>query len=97
MTSTIGGWRSIQLSYGRISVAYAVLIRPQCGSICFRGCRSPPLNGSPMQVLLAYLWSEHMESLPFELPLFLLATFAGAVVAGLSGFAFGLVAASLWL
>jgi len=38
-----------------------------------------------------------MESLPFELPLFLLATFAGAVVAGLSGFAFGLVAASLWL
>ena len=28
-----------------------------------------------MQVLLAYLWSEHMESLPFELPLFLLATF----------------------
>ena len=38
-----------------------------------------------------------MESLPFELPLFLLATFVGAVVAGLSGFAFGLVAASLWL
>ncbi|QQO14389.1 sulfite exporter TauE/SafE family protein [Bradyrhizobium diazoefficiens] len=32
-----------------------------------------------------------------ELPLFLLATFAGAFVAGLSGFAFGLVAASLWL
>ena len=31
------------------------------------------------------------------LPLFLLATFAGAFVAGLSGFAFGLVAASLWL
>jgi hypothetical protein len=50
-----------------------------------------------MQALLAYLWSEHMESLPFELPLFLLATFAGAVVASLSGFAFGLVAASLWL
>jgi uncharacterized protein len=38
-----------------------------------------------------------MESLPIELPLFLLATFAGAVVAGLSGFAFDLVAASLWL
>src|SRR5258707_6559589 len=32
-----------------------------------------------------------------ELPLFLLATFAGALVAGLSGFAFGLVAASIWL
>src|ERR1700748_3322632 len=38
-----------------------------------------------------------MDGLPFEIPLFLLATFAGAVVAGLSGFAFGLVAASLWL
>src|SRR6201997_1913821 len=50
-----------------------------------------------MQALLADLWSEHMDSLPIELPLFLLATFAGAVVAGLSGFAFGLVAASLWL
>jgi thiamine transporter ThiT len=50
-----------------------------------------------MQALLADLWSEHMEGLPFEIPLFLLATFAGAVVAGLSGFAFGLVAASLWL
>jgi len=32
-----------------------------------------------------------------ELPLFLVATFAGALVAGLSGFAFGLVAASIWL
>jgi uncharacterized membrane protein YfcA len=38
-----------------------------------------------------------MDGMPFEIPLFLLATFAGAFVAGLSGFAFGLVAASLWL
>ncbi|TAI63407.1 sulfite exporter TauE/SafE family protein [Bradyrhizobium sp. Leo170] len=38
-----------------------------------------------------------MDGSTFELPLFLLATFAGAFVAGLSGFAFGLVAASLWL
>lgn len=38
-----------------------------------------------------------MEGLPLELPLFLVATFAGALVAGLSGFAFGLVAASIWL
>jgi hypothetical protein len=38
-----------------------------------------------------------MDGLPVELPIFLLATFAGAVVAGLSGFAFGLVAASIWL
>jgi uncharacterized membrane protein YfcA len=35
--------------------------------------------------------------LAFELPIFLLATFASALVAGLSGFAFGLVAASMWL
>jgi uncharacterized membrane protein YfcA len=38
-----------------------------------------------------------MDGLPLELPIFLLATFAGAVVTGLSGFAFGLVAASIWL
>jgi len=38
-----------------------------------------------------------MDGLPLQLPLFLFATFAGAFVAGLSGFAFGLVAASLWL
>ena len=38
-----------------------------------------------------------MDAMTFELPLFLFATFAGAFVAGLSGFAFGLVAASLWL
>jgi uncharacterized membrane protein YfcA len=50
-----------------------------------------------MQALLAFLWSEHMDWLSLEIPLFLLATFAGALVAGLSGFAFGLVAASIWL
>ena len=38
-----------------------------------------------------------MDGMTLELPLFLLATFAGALVAGLSGFAFGLVAASIWL
>jgi uncharacterized membrane protein YfcA len=38
-----------------------------------------------------------MDGFPLELPLFLIATFAGALVAGLSGFAFGLVAASIWL
>src|SRR3981081_286253 len=38
-----------------------------------------------------------MDGFPLELPIFLLATFAGAMVAGLSGFAFGLVAASIWL
>src|ERR1700733_11502211 len=50
-----------------------------------------------MQALLAFLWSGHMDGLAFELPLFLFATFAGAFVAGVSGFAFGLVAASIWL
>jgi len=38
-----------------------------------------------------------MDGFPLELPLFLVATFTGALVAGLSGFAFGLVAASIWL
>jgi uncharacterized membrane protein YfcA len=38
-----------------------------------------------------------MDALPLDLWAFLIATFLGALVAGLSGFAFGLVAASLWL
>src|SRR4051794_30979631 len=38
-----------------------------------------------------------MDGFPLELPIFVVATFAGALVAGLSGFAFGLVAASIWL
>src|SRR5258708_30503942 len=38
-----------------------------------------------------------MDGFPLEIPLFLVATFAGALVAGLSGFALGLVAASIWL
>src|SRR6202011_4682377 len=38
-----------------------------------------------------------MDGFPLELPIFLFATFAGALVAGLSGFAFGLVATSVWL
>jgi uncharacterized membrane protein YfcA len=50
-----------------------------------------------MQALLAFLWSGHMDGFSLDLLIFLLATFAGALVAGLSGFAFGLVAASIWL
>ena len=38
-----------------------------------------------------------MDGISLELPLFIFATFAGALVAGLSGFAFGLIAASIWL
>ena len=38
-----------------------------------------------------------MDGFPLEIPVFLFATFAGALVAGLSGFAFGLVVSSVWL
>jgi uncharacterized protein len=38
-----------------------------------------------------------MDVFSVDLAIFLVATFAGALVAGLSGFAFGLVAASIWL
>ncbi len=38
-----------------------------------------------------------MDGFSLDLVIFLIATFAGAVVTGLSGFAFGLVAASIWL
>src|SRR6476620_1139764 len=62
------------------------------------GTSQPPREmADPIQALLALTWSERMDGFPFELPIFLVATFAGALVAGLSGFAFGLVAASIWL
>src|SRR5215216_4428406 len=51
----------------------------------------------PFKRCSLFLWSGHMDEFPLQLPLFLSATFAGALVAGLSGFAFGLVAASIWL
>jgi uncharacterized protein len=38
-----------------------------------------------------------MDGLPLDLIIFLVATFSGALVAGLSGFAFGLVVAAVWL
>ena len=38
-----------------------------------------------------------MDGTTLELTLFRLATFAGALVAGLSGFAFGLVVSAIWL
>jgi uncharacterized protein len=43
------------------------------------------------------LWSEQVDGFPLDLTIFLTATFVSAFVAGLSGFAFGLVAASIWL
>jgi uncharacterized protein len=38
-----------------------------------------------------------MDGMTLELLLFLLATFGGALVAGLTGFAFGLVVSAIWL
>ena len=38
-----------------------------------------------------------MDAATVDLAIFLLATFAAALVAGLAGFAFGLVAAAVWL
>jgi uncharacterized membrane protein YfcA len=53
--------------------------------------------GYPFKRCSPYFWSERMDVFSLDLTIFLLATFAGALVAGLSGFAFGLVAASIWL
>src|SRR5262245_45364277 len=49
-----------------------------------------------MQALLPSAWEQAMDGL-LDLSLFLIATFAAALVAGLAGFAFGLVAAAVWL
>src|SRR3954469_19476738 len=48
-----------------------------------------------IQAMLAPAWREHMDAV--HLAIFFIATFAGALVAGLSGFAFGLVVSSVWL
>ena len=61
------------------------------------GTSQPPVTWETMQALLALFWSGHMDGFSLDLLIFLIATFAGALVAGLSGFAFGLVAASIWL
>lgn len=49
-----------------------------------------------MQALLPFAWEQAVDGI-FELILFLVATFAAALVASLVGFAFGLVAAAVWL
>src|SRR4029453_11811843 len=67
------------------------------GIICPGEIAASPSNGDPIQALLAFLWSGHMDGTTLELTLFLLATFTGALVAGLSGFAFGLVVSAIWL
>lgn len=70
---------------------------PAVGIACGGDIAASPSNGDPIQALLAWLWGEHMDGFALELPLFVIATFAGALVAGLSGFAFGLVVSSIWL
>src|SRR6266446_4273044 len=64
---------------------------------CRRGHRSLPMKWrSHSSAARPHLERAH-GWIFLELPIFLVATFAGALVAGLSGFAFGLVAASIWL
>src|SRR5258706_6705180 len=53
--------------------------------------------GHPFKRYSPCFWSERMDGFSVDLLIFLIATFAGALVAGLSGFAFALVAASIWL
>src|SRR5205085_3664042 len=60
------------------------------------GVAASPSNGLAMQALLPGAWEQAMEGL-LDISLFLAATFAAAIVAGLAGFAFGLVAAAAWL
>src|SRR5262249_4499523 len=56
------------------------------------GNRSLPVKwSSHSSAARPIFWSEHMDGFPD------LTSFASALVAGLSGFAFGLIAASLWL
>src|SRR5215216_6470441 len=49
-----------------------------------------------MQVLLPFAWEQVMDGATELIP-FLFATFAASIVAGLAGFAFGLVAAAIYL
>src|SRR5215831_14908869 len=55
------------------------------------GNRSLPVKwSSHSRAARPYFWSEHMDGF-LDLAIFLTATFASALVAGLSGFAFGLI------
>ena len=69
--------------------------------ITYKGVAASPSSGlSPCKRCSLKLWSGHMDSSPdFSVVtvIFLAATFAAALVAGLAGFAFGLVAAAIWL
>jgi len=62
-----------------------------------RGFGSLPVRWTAIQALLASIWERAMDGTLFQIVLFLGATFAAAVVAGVSGFAFALIAAAVWL
>jgi len=51
----------------------------------------------PFKRCSPFVWSGHMDGFLPDLTVFLIATFGGGLIAGLSGFAFGLIAASVWL
>src|SRR5229473_913512 len=51
----------------------------------------------PFKRCSPFVWSGHMDGFLPDLTVFLIATFGGGLIAGLSGFAFGLIAASIWL
>src|SRR5712692_7910987 len=61
------------------------------------GSAASPSDGLPSKGC-SLRWGRAMDGVgTFELSIFLLATFAAALVAGLAGFAFGLIAAAAWL
>jgi len=67
------------------------------GILAYRGIRSLPVRWKTIQALLASVWERAMDGTILQFGIFLGATFAAALVAGLAGFAFGLVAAAIWL
>ena len=72
--------------------------RGHSGHSLTAGTSQPPREMAiPFERCSLFFWSGHMDGFPLELSMFLLATFAGALVAVLSGFAFGLVVAAIWL
>src|SRR5207237_8548337 len=54
-------------------------------------------DGSPSKRCRLSLWERAVDGAVLDLSVFLGATFAAALVAGVAGFAFGLVAAAVWL
>src|ERR1044072_5863647 len=62
-----------------------------------RGRAASPSDGPPSKRCSRPFGERAMDGSILSLSLFLGATFAAALVAGLAGFAFGLIAAAIWL